>query len=184
MHHFFQAVLLFLAALVALTSVQAADMLFFVEGDCNNHQYDDWLYCTNFEPGFCCHAEAPFCGGVLCQNCIGDTFAVFQGTDSCPGLDQANDTCTPKSRLNCCLPGGASSKCAGSYYAPTSNNHDDGHCLSGPPSNTTCRHPDAMVYHDADGVKREIQNMTFETYKMSLALYHKGNIKGLNGTPV
>lgn len=68
--------------------------------------------------------------------------------------------------------------------APSGNNHDDGHSVSGLHSNTTCRHPDGMVYYDARGVKREIKNMTFETHKMSLARYNKGDIEALDGTPV
>lgn len=56
------------------------------------------------------------------------------------------------------------------------------HGASGTASNSTCLTPDGMVYHDAAGVRREIKNMTAETYQKVMDLYGRGDFAALNGT--
>lgn len=58
----------------------------------------------------------------------------------------------------------------------------DGYGISDMPSNSTCLTPDGIVYHDSAGVRREITNMTTETYQNVMALYKRGNVDVLNGT--
>lgn len=58
----------------------------------------------------------------------------------------------------------------------------DGGGFSATPPNSTCVTPDGMVYHDAAGTRREIRNMTAETYQKVMDLYVKGDLNALNGT--
>lgn len=113
MYHSFQAILLFLATL-AFASVQNADIIFFSSpGSCNRH--DDWVYCSNVTAGYCCKAKGPFCARLSCDHCGGNALAAFRDSASCPGLDQADATCTPPSGGTCCLDAGSKSICTGSY---------------------------------------------------------------------
>ncbi|KUI59745.1 hypothetical protein VP1G_06975 [Cytospora mali] len=180
MHHFFRAILLFFAAM-ALPSVLADDILFFSSlTACNRNT--DWVYCSDVGPEHCCHAKSPFCGRISCNYCEGDTLAVFRGQSTCPGLSKADSTCTPTSGLYCCMDAGRGSVCAGAYYDSTSKRRSEYLGLSDPPSNSTCRTPDGMVYHDPAGVRREIKNMTTEMYENAMDLYGRGDLGALNGT--
>lgn len=51
----------------------------------------------------------------------------------------------------------------------------------GTPSNSTCHTPDGIVYHDAAGVRREIKNMTVDTYEKVMDLYGRGDFVALSG---
>jgi hypothetical protein len=51
----------------------------------------------------------------------------------------------------------------------------------GTPSNSTCHTPDGIVYHDATGVRREIKNMTVDTYEKVMDVYGRGDFVALGG---
>ncbi|KUI64360.1 hypothetical protein VM1G_11150 [Cytospora mali] len=66
----------------------------------------------------------------------------------------------------------------------TSKRRSEYQGLSDLPSNSTCRTPDGMVYHDSAGVRREIKNMTTEMYEKAMDIYGRGDLGVLNGTVV
>ncbi|ROW04693.1 hypothetical protein VMCG_04751 [Cytospora schulzeri] len=169
MYHSFEAILLFLATL-AVASVLEADIIFFSNPGCNRN--NDWVYCSEVPPGYCCQAMKPFCTSLSCDHCSDKTLAGFRNTYSCPGLDQADTACNPSTDVSCCLDADDSNTKASSTDQ----------AISEAPTNSTCLTPDGMVYHDAAGVRREIKSMTAEAYQKAMDLYGRGDLEALNGT--
>lgn len=119
MHHLLQSVLFFLAILATLAVTVAdanagnADILYYSAPACNDNI--DWMYCSNVPDGYCCQSQSPFCARVSCESCSGKSLTVFQDTLSCPGLAQADATCTSGPAVNCCVDAGSKPTCAGSH---------------------------------------------------------------------
>lgn len=110
--------LLTLSTLLSSTTVQAADVMFYKNGGCDDNK-SDYAFCTIEQEGECCQAFDPFCGELACRNCDGDQLSPFWGSGNCTGYNLGSCTVNLAEGINCCMELGSNATCSGHIGPPS-----------------------------------------------------------------